>query len=236
MKTLYNLWYIVLCFFLFTSQVLSQNCEQFNLLKQGTSYTMKNYDAKDKMTSTSRSTVKNVSNKAGLIEALISSEITDHKNKPAGNGEVSISCEKNILYMDLRSMLNQESMKGFENMEIKIENSMMEIPLNAKEGQQFSDGYMTIRISSEGISIATIELKITNRKVVALEKMTTEAGTFDTYKMTYDMETIMSTIFPIRTMASIVEWYSPNNGTIRSESYNKNGKLSGYSQLTELIH
>ena len=70
-----------------------------------------------------------------------------------------------------------------------------------------------------------------NRKVEAEEKITTPAGTFDCLKITYDM---VSKIGFVKVQGSSVEWYSPGTGTIRSESYNKRGKLTGYSVLEEI--
>jgi len=70
---------------------------------------------------------------------------------------------------------------------------------------------------------------ITNRKVEAIEDITTPAGTFTCYKISSDVETKMMMKISIKS----VEWYAKNVGTVRTESYNNNGKLTGYTLLTD---
>jgi hypothetical protein len=67
-----------------------------------------------------------------------------------------------------------------------------------------------------------------NRKVEALESITTPAGTFECYKLTYDME-IKSMI---KMTVKATQWVARNVGAVKTESFDKNGKLVGYSLLT----
>jgi hypothetical protein len=64
--------------------------------------------------------------------------------------------------------------------------------------------------------------------VEALENMTTPAGTFKCYKIASTIET--------KSMISItthtVEWMAKDVGVVRSENYNKKGKLTSYMVLT----
>ncbi|MDQ3191526.1 MAG: hypothetical protein M3Q58_08030 [Bacteroidota bacterium] len=232
-KATFRLIVVLICLFILQDKAYSQACEQLELLKEGTSYTLKNYNNKEKLTSTSKNNIIKVTNKDGGVEALVKNEIFDNKDKPSGGGEVTMLCKDDVIYIDLRSLLNQQSMAGFENMDMEIENNLLQLPSNLKPGQQLPDGNLKMRITSEGIKIATIELKIYNRNVQASEQITTEAGTFDTHKISYDMEMITTTIIPLKIISSTIEWYSVKYGVVRSESYNRNGKPLGYTVLTE---
>ena len=71
---------------------------------------------------------------------------------------------------------------------------------------------------------------VTDRAVEARESLTTSAGTFDCIKITQKETTKMI----VKIQATSKEWYAENIGMVRSESYNKKGKLTGYSVLTKI--
>jgi hypothetical protein len=211
-------------------------CKNMVLLKEGASYTMKSYNHKDKLASTSKSTVKSAKNTDKGVEIIMNNVITDNKGKEVSNGEVGLRCEGNVMYLDLRSLMNSQSMAGFENMQIEVENNLMEIPVNLEAGSKLKDAHMKMTISNEGMKIATMDMHITNRMVEGKEKTTTEAGEFNTFKIKYDTEVITTTLFPMKMKGSSIDYFAPEIGTIRTESYDKNGKLTGYTVLTELKH
>ena len=60
--------------------------------------------------------------------------------------------------------------------------------------------------------------------------MTCPAGTFDCIQLSQKVALKMG----INIEAYSKEWYAEDIGMVRSESYTKNGKLTGYSLLTKL--
>ena len=80
------------------------------------------------------------------------------------------------------------------------------------------------------MSMMNMTTKVYNRKVEAIEKITTEAGTFECYKITYDVFT--DAMIDINTKG--IDWIARDVGTVRTENYNKNGKLTGYTELIKL--
>ena len=71
---------------------------------------------------------------------------------------------------------------------------------------------------------------IYNRKVEAEEEISTKAGTFKCFKISYDILT--DAMIDIK--GSAIEWIAKDVGAVRTESYNKKGKLTGYSELVKL--
>jgi hypothetical protein len=69
-----------------------------------------------------------------------------------------------------------------------------------------------------------------NRKVEAVENLTTPAGTFECYKISYDIATKMM----VNVKAKATEWYSNGVGMVKSETYSTDGKLIGSNVLTAL--
>ncbi|MEQ9168598.1 MAG: hypothetical protein RLO12_20235, partial [Fulvivirga sp.] len=74
-----------------------------------------------------------------------------------------------------------------------------------------------------------MEVNIVNRKVEGKESITTPAGTFECYKITYTINT--KSIMSMETTGA--DWIAKEIGMVKSENYNKNGKLQGYSLLTK---
>jgi hypothetical protein len=60
--------------------------------------------------------------------------------------------------------------------------------------------------------------------------MTTPAGTFSCYKMSSTIET--KTMFTM--VAKSTDWVAKKVGTVRSETYDKTGKLISYMVLTSM--
>lgn len=71
---------------------------------------------------------------------------------------------------------------------------------------------------------------VTNRKVIGKESVTTPAGTFECYKISYDIATKM--MINMKTKAT--EWYARGTGLIKSETYSTDGKLMGSNVLTSI--
>ena len=74
-------------------------------------------------------------------------------------------------------------------------------------------------------------MDISDRMIAARERLETPAGAFDCLKITYN---ILSQIGFVKVNMSATEWYSPEYGTIRSETYNKKGKLVSYMVLNSV--
>ena len=74
-----------------------------------------------------------------------------------------------------------------------------------------------------------MEFNITDRKVEGKEMVTTPAGTFDCYKISYNTRLKM-----LINMTYInVEYLSENYGVVRTETYKSKGNLVGYSLITQ---
>ena len=89
------------------------------------------------------------------------------------------------------------------------------------------DAEMNMHVDATPMQLNFI-LTIYNRKVDAEESLKTPAGTFNCVKISQSQH--------LKAMISMdtnsIEWYAEGVGLVRSESYNKKGKLMGYSLLT----
>ena len=115
-------------------------------------------------------------------------------------------------------------------MEMQVEGGSMEMPAIMKAGDILKNGDMKISFASGGMYIMNMTFNISNRKVDAVENITTPAGTFECYKITYDIATKMM----VNVKTKGIEWYSKGVGLVKSESYSNDGKLLGSNVLASL--
>lgn len=209
-------------------QLFAQDCEPYMVMNQGAVREMANYDKKDKLTGTSIQTVKEVKTEGSKTEWTINSVSKDAKGKETSSGDLHMSCEAGIFKMDMKNFINEETMKSFEGMEVTMDATELDYPAVLTPGMTLKDGSITIKATSQGIPVMTLVVKIYDRKVVATEDMTTPAGTFSCTKLTQTIET--KTMFTV--IAKSTDWIAKKVGTVRSETYDKNGNLQGYTVLT----
>lgn len=218
---------LVLSSFL-TVSLLAQDCEGYFPVKGGTFIETKNYDAKGKLTGTSQQTILSVDQIPGGLSLKVKSESLDSKDKLQYSQELGMRCENGVFYMDMKNFLDPNTMSGFKDMEVSVDGIDLEYPSVLQIGQALKDGDIQMKFMSGGMSIMTMSVRMFNRKVEALESITTPAGTFECYKLTYDME-IRSMI---KMTVKATQWVARNVGAVKTESFDKNGKMVGYSLLT----
>lgn len=142
---------------------------------------------------------------------------------------IGFRCKGNEFYIDMEKYLNQKQLEGFKNMEIKLTTDDLMYPSKLSPGMNLKDGSISIEV---GNGIMNMTTNIVNRKVEAREEITTPAGNFDCYKVS---ENVQSKVGFIKVNMSNVTWIIQDIGTIRSESYNKRGKLDTVTELVKIV-
>ncbi len=206
----------------------AQDCLSLYKHKKGTKIEMTDYDKKGKVTGKSVETV--LSRSKEKISLQIESYDID-ADTVNFTSEYDMFCKNGNIYVSMKSYMDSKQMAAYQGMDIAIDASDIEMPSHPKSGQKLNDGNIKIVITNQGVKMMTLTIDITNRKVEKRENITTPAGTFDCYKLTYD---ISSKIGFIKVNGSAAEWYSEGVGKVKSENYNKKGKLMSYSELTSI--
>ncbi|MEA2105651.1 MAG: hypothetical protein U9P82_02865 [Bacteroidota bacterium] len=222
-----KIFFIVVIFIFSCFISLAQECTFYYPKTDGAKLEYTSYDGKDKVTGSSIQTIKNVTEDAGAVSATIEVQSFDKKGKELGTRTFGVKCENGVYSVDMKSFMDPETMAAYEEMEVKVNSNNLDIPSNLKEGDVLEDGKLEITVYSEGMKIMGLTTEITQRKVEGKEQITTDAGTFDCFKITYTITT--KTMFSVRVEAA--EWIAENVGTVKSETYSR-GKSIGYSLLT----
>ncbi len=211
------------------SGLQAQECEFFVPSKVGSKLKYENFDKKDKLTGSTVQTV--IANNVidGVQTVKLRNEYYAPDTDTAFVRELSFKCINGEFVVDMQSYISENTLTPYSGMETKIDVDNLSIPAKMSVGQVLGNGKVDLTVFNNGMKLITISVNVKNRKVEAIEDITTPAGTFEAYKITYDLETKM--LFTIKSKSA--EWYVNDIGAVRTETYNKKGKLTSYTVLTE---
>ncbi|MGA0557604.1 hypothetical protein ACO2Q8_13190 [Larkinella sp. VNQ87] len=230
MKTLF----LLLCLGFLTRADHSQECLGIKF-KAGASYEMLSYNAKDKPVGRLVYTVKDVKTEGGSTLINVVMQSFDEKGKPAPEMNIKYSCTGNELIADLSgSMLS--AYEAMKDMEVRVKSNKLIYPKQYTAGAKLPDGELIAETYNKDTKMMDMDLQVVNRQVEGQESLTTPAGTFSVYKISSDMNMTNRTMgIPIRVSFRTVSYRASDVlFDIKSETYNKNGKLKVYSVLNKL--
>lgn len=222
----------IICCILTYSSIFSQiDCKPYLPISKGSKWEITNYSAKEKEMGKITYELIDKVEANGKLTFTIKSIQYDKKGNETFSNTFEAYCENGIFEFDMAFRLNGESMKAYQNMDVDLDATAFEIPsMDVNEGTTLKDGSLVVNVGSNGIGMMRMTILVTDRKVAIKEKVTTSAGTFDCIKLSQKV----STKLVVNIEGTSHEWYAENVGMVRSESYNKKGKLMGYSELTKL--
>jgi hypothetical protein len=210
-------------------------CDSYFNFKEGAEYLMEHYSAKEKLSGKSLTQILSIEDKDGVLTATIKGTMYDKKGKEQTSLNFEYMCEDGVLKMDLKKFIPQEMYGSDSEIQFEMEGDYLEIPQNLDVGQTLKDGRIEGKLIMEGnpmMANMTMSVKIFNRKVESKESITTPAGTFSCFKITYDMESSTKVMgMNTNVTLSSVDYLAEGVGVVKTESYDKKGNLSGYSLL-----
>lgn len=222
--------FITIVLALLSTNIYAQ-CEQaFFSFDEGTTFEYTSYDKRG------REDGKNVTKilKVEGNEAFVHAELHDEDGNKLVDNEYTVICEDDRIKIDFRQFavgnLNDKSAKDAEMI---MEGDFMELPNNLTPGQVLPEAKGTVTIKVEGAPMnMTSEISI-NRTVDGKETITTPAGTFETYRLSETTTSSMNMMGMRRTVTTKSKsWIARGVGMVKSESYDKRGRLIGTSVLT----
>jgi len=206
-------------------------CMAYFPLEKGAELTYENYNAKDKLLSTDYMKVEDVIDTDTRMTIVVHTSNKDKKGEDVYESDFEFYCENGVFTIPMESKMDPEIMKNYEDIEMGVDQSGFVLPSNMEIGQTLPDAQMTLELSANGTKVTTIVMDITERKVEAIETITTPAGTFEAYK--YSQLSSTKVMFLTSTYKT-VDWVVENVGSVRSENYNESGKLVSYRVLTDI--
>lgn len=213
MKTVFTL-LCLLSFFVFDSFA---QCNYY-FLQNNKTVTMAMLDRKGNSEGKYVYKISGLSKNGDITSANVKSEVIDKKGKLLGAGAGKMQCKNGMLMVDMKMVTSPQQMQQFKDVKAEGEGAFMEYPAALSAGQTLPDANFSMDMTSESGMAATLSIDITNRKVEAKENVSTPAGSWDAYKITYNSKMIMNMGIPIPMKMQITEWFVPNFGVVKSSS------------------
>lgn len=213
-------------------------CNLYFPLKQGSSFELTTYNAKEKVTGTVTYTVKEVRNDG--TEADMGNVVKDEKGKQTSTADYTVKCVGTEMHIDIKAFVPSQTLEGYKDMEIKAKgDGFLIMPSQLTVGGSLPDGKSSWDINAKGSTtvMTTLSMEITNRKVVSKESITVPAGTFECYKITSDVKMESMTFgLSVPFTSKSEEYYAPGTGLVKSLTYSKNDKLMGSTALSKIVN
>ena len=206
------------------------DCNPYVPTSKGAKWEITNYSAKGKETGKVANELVDVVKSGSEIKFTIKATSFDKKGEETFSNTFEAYCKDGKFEFDMAFKMNGEALQAYEDMDINVDATEFQIPsMDTAPGTLLKDGSLVVGVGSNSTNLFKMTVLITDRKVEAKEEIKTPAGVFDCLKLSQKVSTKMI----IGIEASSIEWYSEGVGMVRSESYNKKGKLNGYSELTK---
>lgn len=207
-------------------------CSSYWMVEKGVTLEYKDYNAKNKLESTQLSTIKEITEAGGILTAVMNSTLKDDKDKIISENDYTFTCQDGEIKIDMRTMMDQKTLEGYEDMEVSIDQTNLVYPATFTDGQTLPDGKLTMKVSSGGVTIMTMVVEVTERKVETFETVTTPAGTFECVKIS-QVNNMNMGVMKMTTKSAV--WFTKGIGLVKEESYDKNGVLESYRLLNQII-
>ncbi|AZQ60426.1 hypothetical protein EJ994_17055 [Maribacter sp. MJ134] len=207
----------------------STNCSRFYPMDEGTSFEYTSYNKKGKTEGKSSYKVTSVENDGDTTVATMDISFEDQKGKKVYDTNYSFSCTGNMVTVDYESLVPQQMLTQYEDMEMEITGTDIELPNDLGVGQELEDANVTLKMNMGGISMNTT-VDMVNRKVEKKENVTTPAGTFECFVLYSENQSkvmMAKSNFPSRV------WLAEGVGMVKQETYKKNGDLMNSTELTK---
>lgn len=197
------------------------------------------YNDKGKLTGYTSTTIETCEKDAdGCLEVQSRERILDRNRNPIVKKNVPkeavsrVVVRSNEMVMPigdlLASMLPDQSLSV-----VMTEGSEYVYPLSLSAGMQLPDVVSVYNIRNNGEPMnMNFRFSVVDRNVLAQERITVPAGTFEAYKIAETMSIKFSIIN--QTSRNVI-WFVPGIGEVRTEQRSKNGKLETYTELVSIL-
>jgi len=203
---------------LLTNTSQAQDCNTFYFLQKNKTIEMTIYNKKGDANGKQVYTVSNVSNSGSNASATVNSELFDRKGKSIAKGHSEIACNSGIMMLDMSMQLPQQQQEQFAKADVKADKIYIEYPANMKVGDQLKDATLDMAIDNNGMK-QNVNMVTSDRMVAGKESVTTSAGTWDCYKITYKSKITIKTLgIPMTFNIEGTEWFAPGFGIVKTES------------------
>ncbi|MBX2914322.1 MAG: hypothetical protein KF856_03510 [Cyclobacteriaceae bacterium] len=214
----------------FNSLWATAQCNDYYVLNEGTEWTYETYNNKNKLTGKTQQSVKSFEKTPTGFTAIVTAVLYNEKGKEQTKGDLEMVCTNGTFLIDMRKFISEEQQKMFASYKMAVQSENLELPSKLTVGQTLKDGSITLTAEGSPLPMK-MSVTVYDRKVEGKETITTPAGTFECFKISSKSKVNTQMGITMNLNFSGVEWFALKVGMVKSESFDKNGKSSGYTQL-----
>lgn len=159
---------------------------------------------------------------------MLKSGFYDLSNLVLHQQDLTYTCRRDTVYTDGLGEINYDGLKSFRNRLLVTTGTPLAWPNQPTPGSELPKGGAVVQVSSPSVAIAKVSTTLKARKVLAgLVSVTVPAGTFSCYPVESQRElaTAARVDLILRNNSRQVDYYAPAVGIIKTEYYDKGGKL-----------
>lgn len=209
--------------------LIGANCDDFSWFKKGAVLEYEAFDNKGKIDGGIKLEVRDLTSKGSATIAEVGATMSS-PNFDDLVYSMNYICDGDMIYMDIASMMkammennpetkNAAVQDALQNIEMDFSNGFASFPKKMYLGMELEDLSFSFKTKAAG-SEMSFQTVVTNRQVVAKEKVTTKAGTFDCLKIRSVSNTSMNVMGFNQTMPVTTEylWIAPGVGMVKQET------------------
>ena len=210
------------------NNLYSQNCTCYYPESETAKWQTETYLGKDAIKNcVNLYKVAGKASKEGVASYTIENSCYNLDNTLRYTINYTMKCKENIYYIDPKVLVDPLILQKYKDFDVNIIGDGIEMPKDLSTGLDLSNVDFKVVISNRGTSVYNCTVKITSREVAAIETISTTAGSFECYKITYNLEIDSY----IKTQLTVTDWYSKNTGLVKSESKDLKKKLVSKTEL-----
>jgi hypothetical protein len=224
---------LLILFLAISVSLFSQDCGGIELFKVNKAFEYSSYNNKNKLQGIQRTQVTAVNKENGVVKATIATTHRDATNKVTYEGSYAVSCYEDRFLIDIQSLIDPRMMTAFSGMKLDVSTMDVIFPRSMKVGDNLPDGTLLMKISNETMQLSEVVFTMRNRKVETIETITTPVGSFECFKISYELYSETKVYgFSQKHILQAVDYFSLGLGSVRNETYDKKGKLDMYTVLS----
>ena len=200
-------------------ETYAQDCNGYYFLQNNKTIEMAILDKKGNPSMKQVYTVSNVNSSGGTTTADLSSEMFNNKGKSMATSKAKIRCDGGVMMVDMKlSMPQQPGSPMAGETDVKADDIYMEYPANMNVGDNLKNASMHMDFDNNGMK-QSVDMDVFDRKVEGKEKITTPAGSWDCYRISYKSKIRMKTMgIGVPMNVEGVEFFAPGFGVVKTQS------------------
>lgn len=226
-----KLFFTSILLFLLTFQInAQQGCNQYFPFEHFRLMTFGSYDAKDRYESSQTWEVRELKEENGEKIAIVHLIIREADGRRMVDTEFTARCANETYFISMEAFhLNDLSASMTDGIDIDIRGDDLSLPNELREGMTLPDARMEVAI--RGLIPINVDMHVHNRKVDSRTTVSVPVGQLQTWKISYD--TTVRAGLSVR--GSTIDYVAEKYGTVRTENFNRRGRLQSYSVLEEAL-